>query len=132
MSEEIIVVEEEIVEMDTAVTPAETSRRLVMAGIGAAVVVGGAVKARISRLRSMEADETEPEAESPQPRRLPNPVNSLLVRLNVPTKTDIDALNDQVSALLDKIEALQELEEQRPSTSVIGAPENQGIERLGD
>lgn len=127
MSEDVIVVEEEIVEI-TAVTPAETSRRLVMAGIGAAVVVGGAVKARMSRL--MESDETEPEAASPQTRRrLPNPVNSLLVRLNVPTKTDIDALNSQVSALLDKIEALQELEEQRPLPA---ATENSEVEEMGD
>lgn len=131
MSEEIITVEEEIVETETAVTPAETSRRLVMAGIGAAVVVGGAVKARISRL--MEADETEPEAESPPlRRRLPNPVNSLLVRLNVPTKTDIDALNKQVSALLNKIEALQELEEQRPLPPPTGASENSENEILGE
>lgn len=123
MSEDVIVVEEEIVEI-TAVTPAETSRRLVMAGIGAAVVVGGAVKARVSRF--MEPDETE----SPQTRRrLPNPVNSLLVRLNVPTKTDVDALNSQVSALLDKIEALQGLEEQRPLPA---ATENSEVEEMGD
>ncbi|GIK57358.1 MAG: hypothetical protein HND44_07240 [Chloroflexi bacterium] len=130
MSEDVIVVEEEIVEV-TAVAPAETSRRLVMAGIGAVVVVGGAVKARMSRL--LEAEETKAEIESPQKRRrLPNPVNSLRERLNVPTKTDIDALNSQVSALLEKIEALQELEGQRPSASVISTSENQEIEGLGE
>lgn len=123
MSEDIIAVEEEIVESTTAVSPTETSRRLVMAGIGAVVVVGGAVKSRVSRLIESEEAETEAEA-SPGRRRLPHPVNSLLTRLNVPTKTDIDALNDQVSNLLEKIEALQELE-QRPSPPATIVSENQ-------
>jgi hypothetical protein len=120
MSENMIAVEEEIVEGGTAVSsssvlavsPGATSRRLMMASIGAVVVVGGAVKSRVSGF--MESAELETAAEQPpQQRRLWNPIDSLLTRLNVPTKTDIDALNDQVSALLTKIEALQELE-QRP------------------
>ncbi len=121
MSEEIIVVEEEMVGSDTAVSPTETSRRLVMASIGAVVVVSGAVKSRVSRL--IESEEAETEA-SPGRRRLPHPMNSLLTRLNMPTKTDIDALNDQVSNLLAKIEALHELE-QRPSPPATIVSENQ-------
>lgn len=119
MSEEIIVVEEEMVGSDTAVSPTETSRRLVMASIGAVVVVSGAVKSRVSRL--IESEEAEA---SPGRRRLPHPMNSLLTRLNMPTKTDIDALNDQVSNLLAKIEALHELE-QRPSPPATIVSENQ-------
>lgn len=125
MSEDIIAVEEEIVESSTAVSPAETSRRLVMAGIGAVVVVGGAVKARVSRF--IESEEGETEAEPPQSRRLPNPMDALLNRLNVPTKTDIDILNNQVSALLEKMEALQELE-QRPYISPPTAAETTEVE----
>ena len=125
MREAVIAVEEEIVESETAVSPAETSRRLVMAGIGAVVVVGGVVKSRVSRF--IESEEAATEAEPPQARRrLPNPVDSLLTRLNVPTKTDIDALNDQVSSLLAKIEALQELE-QRPLPSTTESLENQEL-----
>lgn len=120
MGEDVIVVEEEMVEQNTAVSPAETSRRLVMAGIGAIVVVGGAVKSRVSRF--IESEELTAEDEQPhhRRRRLRNPADSLLTRLNVPTKTDIDALNSQVTALLDKVEALQEQEQlaQQPRPSL--------------
>ncbi|NJN53704.1 MAG: hypothetical protein HC804_02465 [Anaerolineae bacterium] len=130
MSEDIIVIEEENGELETAVletavSPTETSRRLVMAGIGVVVVAGSEMKSFVSRL--IESGElvkddgrTSPAATAVAAprrvgRRLQRPMNSLFARLNMPTKSDIDALNTQVSTLLEKIEALQQTEEQLAS-----------------
>jgi hypothetical protein len=140
MREDIIVFEEEIVGSDTAtstidhsrprsvqaISPTKTSRRLVMAGIGAVVIAGGKVKSLVNRFIESERLEVG----NAQPRRLQKPVDSLLMRLNVPTKTDVDALNSQVTALLDKIEALQE-QQQRPSLTSPIVTEDSEIERVG-
>jgi hypothetical protein len=123
MSEEIIVMEEEVVEV--VASPAETSRRVVMASIGVVVVAGGEMKSAVNRLveRGSDGRPTLPLPARPSLRRqLRKPVTAVLNRLNLPTKTDIDALNDQVTTLLEKIERLQQQEQ----------GEGAEIERSGD
>jgi hypothetical protein len=109
MSEEMIVVEEELVEM--VVSPAEASRRVVLAGIGIVVVASEEMKSAVNRLAE-RGNDGRPALPRPSLRRpLRKPVRALLTRLNIPTKTDIDALNAQVTTLLDKIERLQQREQ---------------------
>ena len=112
MSEEIIV-EEEIVEIDTAVSPKESSRRLVMAGIGLAVVLRGELSSTFNKIidQGEHSDQLIPEqnriSKLPIRRTLKKPIKRVLHRFNIPTKSDIDTLNNQIVALIDKVDALQ-------------------------
>lgn len=116
--EDIVIIEEEGEQSNTAVSPAQTSRRVILAGIGMVVVVGGEVKSLVGKLAESR-EGTEGNALQRQPvvnlrRQIKTPLTSLLTRLNIPTKTDVDALNSQVTTLLNKIEMLQQLEQQTP------------------
>lgn len=134
MSEEIVMIEEEIVVIDTAVSPADTSRRVVMATVGVVVVAGEGMKSMVGKIIEQGGTIASDGRVSlpPRPslrRQLRKPVNAFLNRMNIPTKTDIDNLNAQVTALLDKIEALHQQEQlllAEPST------ENEASQRLGD
>lgn len=122
MDKDVIVVDEEMVEEHTAVSPGRTSRRLVMAGLGMAVMIGSEMKSAVHWL--MEQGETGAKGGRPgggrhtrpwPPRsptgRLQKPVDALRTRLNIPAKADVDALNQQVTTLLEKIDRLQQQEQ---------------------
>jgi len=110
MDEDIIVIEEEFVETQTAVSPNNTSRRLFMAGIGIVVSFKGEFSSFVNQVieqgESATRDNKLPAGKLR--RRLRKPVGQLLNRINVPTKTDIDRLNNQISNLIEKVEALEE------------------------
>lgn len=134
MSEEIVMIEEEFVVMDTAVSPADASRRVVMATVGVVVVAGEGMKSMVGKIieqgGTMTSDGRVSLPARPSIRRqLRKPVNAFLNRMNIPTKTDIDNLNAQVTALLDKIDALHQQEQSLPAQS---STENEEIARLGD
>jgi len=118
MSEDIIIIEEQTEEINTAVSPTQTTRRVILAGIGIVVIAGGEVKSWVGKLTETQeaTEESTPQRQSALNLRqeMKAPLRSLLTRLNIPTKTDIDALNDQVTTLLNKIEMLQQLEQQIP------------------
>jgi len=119
MSEDIIIIEEQTEETNnTAVSPTQATRRVILAGIGIVVVAGGEVKSWVGKLTEAKegTEENTPQNQSALNLRqeMKTPLRSLLTRLNIPTKTDIDALNDQVTTLLNKIEILQQLEQQIP------------------
>jgi len=119
MSEDIIIIEEQTEETNnTAVSPTQATRRVILAGIGIVVVAGGEVKSWVGKLTEAKegTEENTPQNQSALNLRqeMKTPLRSLLTRLNIPTKTDIDALNDQVTTLLNKIEMLQQLEQQIP------------------
>ena len=135
MSEDIVIIEEEAEDRDTAVSLAQTSRRVILAGIGMVVVAGGEVKSLVGKLaESREGTEALPRPPEVNLRRqIKTPLTSLLTRLNIPTKTDVDALNSQVTALLNKIETLQQLEQQTPEApSSLPSPANTNANQLSD
>ncbi len=117
MDKDVIMVDEEVVEEHTAVSPGRTSRRLVMAGLGMAVMIGSEMRSAVHWL--MEQGEagakggrhTRPWPPRPPTGRLQKPVDALRTRLNIPAKADVDALNQQVAALLEKIDRLQQQEQ---------------------
>jgi hypothetical protein len=137
MSEEIVIVEEGADAEDTAVSPTETTRRVVLAGIGMVVVAGGEIKSLVGKwAESRQATEGNTVQRQPAVnvrRQIKTPVKSLLTRLNIPTKTDIDALNNQVTTLLNKVEKLQQLEQQAPEAdSSLPLPANTDTNQTSD
>ncbi|MCP4361851.1 MAG: hypothetical protein GY796_27885 [Chloroflexi bacterium] len=122
MDEELIVVEEEVVvEGDTAVSPTNTSRRIALASVGIVIVISNEMQTVVNKIVTRgEALADDDRSNLPVNiqttrrslrRRLQRPVNKMLHRLNIPTKTDIDSLNTQITALLNKVESLQAQEQ---------------------
>jgi polyhydroxyalkanoate synthesis regulator phasin len=99
---------------------------MIMAGIGMAGV-----------LRNEAASFTNRVIEQGQTTNLPNirpgrvrrgfrkPVSKLFNRLNIPTKSDIDNLNNQITNLLEKVEALEETQTPLATQTASETPENQ-------
>lgn len=116
MNEEIIIIEEELVESQTAVSPTQTSRRIVMAGLGVVITLKGEVTALANQVieQSQRADTENFSISGSVRRRLKKPVAKMLNRLNIPTKGDIDLLNNQLSTLIEKVETLAETQTSLP------------------
>ena len=113
MDQEVIIIEEDVIDEQTAVSPANTSRRIIMASIGMMATVGSEAASFANRI--IENDQVTSEISQPLAtsqkklrRGLKNTVGRLLNRMNVPTKSDIDNLNNQITNLLDKVETLQQ------------------------
>jgi poly(hydroxyalkanoate) granule-associated protein len=102
----------------------ETVRRVLMAGIGAVVLAQEEIEEFVNKLvergeiaekdgrklineivekRKKKTQESVQAAQDGADKRF----ESLLDRLNVPTKSDIDALNDKVTELTNKVENLK-------------------------
>lgn len=119
---EIEIIEEEINEESNALLDAV--RRVLMAGIGAVVLAQEEVEEFVNKLidrgeiaekdgrklineivekRKKKAQDTTHSAQDEVDKRL----EGILDRLNIPTKSDIDALNAKVTELTDKVESLK-------------------------
>jgi len=119
MNEEIIIIEEELVESQTAVSPTQTSRRIIMAGLGVVITLQGEVTALANQVieQGQRADTENISRSGRVRRRLKKPVAKMLNRLNIPTKSDIDLLNNQISTLIEKVETLAETQPPLPTTA---------------
>lgn len=119
---EIEIIEEEINEESN--TLLDAVRRVLMAGIGAVVLAQEEVEEFVNKLidrgeiaekdgrklinevvekRKKKAQDTTHSAQDEVDKRL----EGILDRLNIPTKSDIDALNAKVTELTDKVESLK-------------------------
>jgi len=119
---EIEIIEEDINEEPNALLDAV--RRVLMAGIGAVVLAQEEVEEFVNKLidrgeiaekdgrklinevvekRKKKAQDTTQNAQDEVDKRL----EGILDRLNIPTKSDIDALNAKVTELTDKVESLK-------------------------
>lgn len=119
---EIEIIEEEVNSEPNALLDAV--RRVLMAGIGAVVLAQEEVEEFVNKLiergeiaekdgrklinevvekRKKKAQETTHSAQEEIDKRF----DSVLDRLNIPTKGDIDALNAKVTELTDKVESLK-------------------------
>ena len=126
--QEIEVIEEEIQEEKNALL--ESLRRILMAGIGAVVLAQEEIEDFVNRLvqrgeiaekdgrrlvndimerRRREVEEIETSGERAVG-EVDRRVETVLRRLNVPTKSEIDALSRQISELSRKVDELKELE----------------------
>lgn len=130
MNEEIIIIEEELIESQTAVSPSQTSRRIFMAGIGVVITLKGEVAALANQIieQSQQADSGNFAGSDNVGRKLKKPVAKFLNRLNIPTKRDIDLLNNQILTLIEKVETLAERQTALPaaaSTEIPSISENE-------
>jgi poly(hydroxyalkanoate) granule-associated protein len=103
----------------------DIARKVLLASIGAVALAQEEVEDFVNRLvergeiaekdgrklikdvmerRKQKAEETEEEVES----ELDERVETVLHRLNVPTKKDIDALSQKITILTEKLDALKE------------------------
>ncbi len=119
---EIEIIEEEVKEASN--TLLETVRRVLMAGVGAVVLAQEEIEEFVNKLidrgeiaekdgrklineivdkRKKKAQESTQNAQEEVDKRL----EGLLDRLNIPTKSDIDALNAKVTELTSKVEDLK-------------------------
>ncbi|MCB8984011.1 MAG: phasin family protein [Ardenticatenaceae bacterium] len=119
---DIEIIEEEVNEEPNALLDAV--RRVLMAGIGAVVLAQEEVEEFVNKLiergeiaekdgrklinevvekRKKKAQDTTQNAQDEVDKRL----EGILDRLNIPTKSDIDALNAKVTELTDKVESLK-------------------------
>jgi poly(hydroxyalkanoate) granule-associated protein len=119
---EIEIIEEEINEEPNALL--ETVRRVLMAGVGVVVLAQEEVEEFVNKLiergeiaekdgrklinevvenRKKQAQETKQSTQEEFDKRL----EGLLDRLNVPTRGDINTLNDKVTKLTVKVEELK-------------------------
>jgi len=119
---EIEIIEEEVNEESNALLDAV--RRVLMAGIGAMVLAQEEVEEFVNKLiergeiaekdgrklinevvekRKKKAQDTTQNAQEEVDKRL----EGMLDRLNIPTKSDIDALNAKVTELTHKVESLK-------------------------
>jgi poly(hydroxyalkanoate) granule-associated protein len=119
---EIEIIEEEVNSEPNALLDAV--RRVLMAGIGAVVLAQEEVEEFVNKLiergeiaekdgrklinevvekRKKKAQDTTHNAQEEIDKRF----DSVLDRLNIPTKGDIDALNAKVTELTDKVESLK-------------------------
>lgn len=119
---EIEIIEEEVKEASN--TLLETVRRVLMAGVGAVVLAQEEIEEFVNKLidrgeiaekdgrklineivekRKKKAQESTQSAQDGVDKRL----EGLLDRLNIPTKSDIDALNAKVTELTNKVEDLK-------------------------
>jgi poly(hydroxyalkanoate) granule-associated protein len=119
---EIEIIEEEVKEASN--TLLETVRRVLMAGVGAVVLAQEEVEEFVNKLvergeiaekdgrklineivekRKKKAQEGTQAAQEEVDKRF----EGLLDRLNIPTKSDIDALNAKVTELTNKVEELK-------------------------
>ncbi|MBK8985260.1 MAG: phasin family protein [Chloroflexi bacterium] len=119
---EIEIIEEEVNNEPNALLDAV--RRVLMAGIGAVVLAQEEVEEFVNKLiergeiaekdgrklineivekRKKKAQDTTHNAQEEVDKRL----EGILDRLNIPTKSDIDALNVKVTELTDKVENLK-------------------------
>jgi poly(hydroxyalkanoate) granule-associated protein len=119
---EIEIIEEEVNEESNALL--EAVRRVLMAGVGVVVLAQEEVEEFVNKLiergeiaekdgrklinevvekRKKQAKETKQSTQEEFDKRL----ESILDRLNVPTRGDIDALNSKVTELTAKVEELK-------------------------
>lgn len=119
---EIEIIEEEVNEEPNALL--ETVRRVLMAGVGVVVLAQEEVEELVNKLiergeiaeqdgrklindvvenRKQQAQETKQATQGEFDKRL----EGLLDRLNVPTRGDINTLNDKVTELTAKVEELK-------------------------
>jgi len=119
---EIEIIEEEVNEESNALLDAV--RRVLMAGIGAVVLAQEEVEEFVNKLidrgeiaekdgrklinevvekRKKKAQDSTQSAQEEVDKRL----EGMLDRLNIPTKSDIDALNAKVTELTHKVESLK-------------------------
>lgn len=130
--QQIEVIEEEIQEEKNALL--DSLRRILMAGVGAVVLAQEEIEDFVNRLvqrgeiaekdgrrlvndiverRRHQVEEQVEEVEATGERaasEVDRRVESVLRRLNVPTKSEIDALSRQISDLSRKVDELKELE----------------------
>lgn len=121
MAEEIHVVEEEVVEKE--LNPfLEATRKVLLAGVGVVALAQEEVESFVNKLvdrgelaekdgrqlikdfmerRKKAAEEAEEEVD------LDVRIERILHRLKVPTKSDIDALSRQITALTQKVDELK-------------------------
>jgi polyhydroxyalkanoate synthesis regulator phasin len=95
---------------------AELTRKVLLAGIGAAALVQEEAEAFINRLiekgELAEKDGRDLMQDLREKRRkkiaekLDNRINSIISEMDIPTKADIDLLTEKISELSNKIESL--------------------------
>lgn len=111
----IIIINEETAEIETAVSPLNTSRRMIMASIGMAGVLRNEAASLTNRIIEQGQTTNLPRIKPGRVRRrFRKPVGKLFNRLNIPTKSDIDTLNNQITNLLEKVEAFEETQAALP------------------
>ena len=108
---------EEMEEAEERVTLFEAARKVVLAGIGAVALAQDEVEDFVNRLvergEIAEKDARKLIREVTEKRRkgaaheMDKRIEDLLERLNVPTKSDLDALGEKIAALSAKVEALK-------------------------
>ncbi|MCP5094008.1 MAG: hypothetical protein GY943_00490 [Chloroflexi bacterium] len=122
MTDKIKVIEEELVEETKSILSG--LRRVLMAGIGVVSLAQGEVEGFVNKLvdrgeiaekdgralvdefrekRKNRAKESSKRVES----EIENRMESLLNRMNIPTKKDIESLTDKVSELTQKVDELK-------------------------
>jgi poly(hydroxyalkanoate) granule-associated protein len=118
----------EIVESNTSEsgnTLLEGLRRVLMAGIGVAVLAQEEIEDFVTKLvdrgeiaendgRSLISDVLErrrKEIQEGTKNSVDRSVESMLGRMNVPTKSEINSLSEQISELSKKVDQLRELDE---------------------
>lgn len=121
----------EIVESNTSETSntlLESLRRVLMAGIGVAVLAQEEIEEFVTKLvdrgeiaenegRSLIGDILERRKQEVQERAkkatgsVDRNVEGMLSRMNVPTRSDINSLSEQISELSKKVDQLRDLDE---------------------
>lgn len=124
---EDIQVTEEVVEESGPNPMLDLVRKILLAGIGAVAITQEEIEKFVNKLidrgeiaerdgrklindmkekRRKKTDEIRTGTEG----QLDSRMEDILARMNIPSKSDIDALNEQISALSEKIDELKESE----------------------
>ncbi len=129
MAEKIEVLEEEMTGENGNNTFLDAAHKILLAGIGAVVVTQEEIEKFVARLvergeiaekdgrkmlkdvmerRKKQAEEVRSETEEKVDKRL----DEMLVRLNVPTRDDIEALSKQIETLTRKVNSIQKAQKE--------------------